>query len=793
MEAQKYDRIMAHPPGSQKARLHEQLPSGLTLNSRPIRPRGSQIFEADSDDEIDCLSPKASQSKPDISDVLKTLKFNKNKKSADGAVPTSKENAGVVERKAGGDTVCAAESSTRPLRDNSSRRNSSPESSRSTSQSTREASTSKRRVPPTKSALSIDLAGDDDDEPSTSRRKKREIGGQSSIPQLSPNARGTTRPQPRRRTVEKPSTQPFPMQSPLRGSKGKEKEVEKPVKSTFPAPSPLRTQADKTKKKRLASQPFPMDSEEFRRNPSPGKRRSSGMESEEEPEKKRTRNTLRLSVGAYEHEDDSLFMDPNTDPKTLCPYCDTALPPDPTPYLQKLLEKTFKKSQRDPRPTNPLGRKAPMASFVTVCQRHRFESETLPEAEAKGWPKRIDWEDVRSRVQAMEWDLRRIVHDGGDGETDLEEGSQGKKGPRTRLVLKGVQGVQAQFASFHKTQPGYYGEMGSVIIHQALYDMFPLTAIEPELVDPLTPNEFIQRILVPEVGMRASYGVAMFPDDSGRAAGDDDGPAGVGEQLIMERAMRRRLELEAEEREEEEMARKEAQKKKKTKKGKERRRAKEDEVDEVPAERPRPRPRPKPKPKQKNNSTSRAESAASGMDSDSGLFSADFGSPAEPQRTSDDDLSVGSPASPAPATVTKRSGTVASSDADMDLCSTDSASNNSDVARAQTTTAAPATVRKLTARQKQSSEDDDDNDATPRARHNKAKATIPLSLSTGDFRPLDAARNRVRPLDARASKSSGKKTDMWLTTMAMEPDDDDDDRPPNGSHSSDSWLLGDIS
>ncbi|KIJ20595.1 hypothetical protein PAXINDRAFT_66856, partial [Paxillus involutus ATCC 200175] len=101
-----------------------------------------------------------------------------------------------------------------------------------------------------------------------------------------------------------------------------------------------------------------------------------------------------------------------------------------------------------------------------------------------------------------------------------------KQGSRTVVGLKG------QFASFEKTQPGYYGEQGSVIIHQTLFDLFPPSSFDVSLITPLAPAEFIQRILVPEAAVRliaqdlcadiedaivtlresAQYGVAMFPD-----------------------------------------------------------------------------------------------------------------------------------------------------------------------------------------------------------------------------------------------------------------------------------------
>ncbi|KAK1218659.1 hypothetical protein PQX77_018647 [Marasmius sp. AFHP31] len=82
-------------------------------------------------------------------------------------------------------------------------------------------------------------------------------------------------------------------------------------------------------------------------------------------------------------------------------------------------------------------------------------------------------------------------------------------------------------------------------MHHAIFKMFPPSSVEPGLVAPLDPKEFIQRILVPEVAVclimedrktrgasdyneavhvlrdSAAYGVAMFPDDgSGGASGE---------------------------------------------------------------------------------------------------------------------------------------------------------------------------------------------------------------------------------------------------------------------------------
>ena len=160
-----------------------------------------------------------------------------------------------------------------------------------------------------------------------------------------------------------------------------------------------------------------------------------------------------------------MFLHPSTDPHTLCPYCDTLLPASVTPTLARLLAAAAAKSYRDPRPSNPLGRRATLASFIGVCQRHRFESDILPEGEAKGWPKKIKWDRVRGRVEAMSGELGALITDRKDGCED--GGSRKAQGPRQKCmfwrdVMKEIKkqgsraavGVRGQFASFEKTQPG---------------------------------------------------------------------------------------------------------------------------------------------------------------------------------------------------------------------------------------------------------------------------------------------------------------------------------------------------
>lgn len=170
-------------------------------------------------------------------------------------------------------------------------------------------------------------------------------------------------------------------------------------------------------------------------------------------------------------------MSPSVDPSNLCPYCDSPLPPSPTRFFLNLLGSTLSKSHSDPRSTNPLGRKAPLATFVVVCQRHDFESKVLPEAEAKGWPKTINWEGLGVRILRMKSYLERIIRD--SGETDLHSWIEGEKcgkdlistfafkGPRIQCVFwreemkyfikdgaRAMVDVRGQFQNFKKSQPG---------------------------------------------------------------------------------------------------------------------------------------------------------------------------------------------------------------------------------------------------------------------------------------------------------------------------------------------------
>jgi hypothetical protein len=103
-----------------------------------------------------------------------------------------------------------------------------------------------------------------------------------------------------------------------------------------------------------------------------------------------------------------------------------------------------------------------------------------------------------------------------------------------------------------------YGELGYLIIHQTIYQLVPPDTIDPDSTAPLTPSDFIQRILVPEAAVclimedlqstylnaiktlreSVEYGVAMFPD-----TGDNEEGIKAADDVVKERAKLRRKQL----------------------------------------------------------------------------------------------------------------------------------------------------------------------------------------------------------------------------------------------------------
>ncbi|GLB43350.1 putative RTC4-like domain containing protein [Lyophyllum shimeji] len=633
----------------------------------------------------------------------------------------------------------------------------------------------------------------------------------------------------------------FPMPSPPSESKkGRTVQVKKRAPTRLLVSSDESDTGESAPSSSLKAQPFPMSTQMLDSIGTPsfagpsnlGKRSSpSGSDERQKKKRKDAASDMQAIADLQYEEEDSINISTPIDPATLCPYCDTPLPASPTPRLKRLLKSAEKKSRREPRPDNPLARNAPFAVFITVCQRHRFESEILPQAELKGWPKSIDWEELGERVRRMKGALRRIIDDSeGPGAGDDHEGLAESR-LKARCVFwnevmaevkqkgsRAVAGVRGQFASFEKTQPGYYGELGSVIIHQTLYDLFPPTAIDPRLVAPLTPNEFVQRILVPEVGVRlimedmgldeskveeavrilresANYGVAMFPVDEGDE-GDgvrSSGKLGVADSIVMERARKRRKELEADEQEQEEQREmeEEAEKQRKASKrlGKRASKKGKEKESDVKPPAPAPQARPRPRPVGKNASMSTVQdtdveisSGVAGAGEGEGDTDVEVERPshayAKPQapRNANDVLPDHTDATPRTGKVAK-----APADTDIDLCSSSSSSEHDE----QWDTGRMTKGRKPLMKTKTVAASPDGMPPPPSSSLTSSEYRSGVHHDSEEATPKPPGRSR-RP---ESASSISRQTPPLL--RARERKAKSNSRPTAGDQESHSWLLSD--
>ena len=137
------------------------------------------------------------------------------------------------------------------------------------------------------------------------------------------------------------------------------------------------------------------------------------------------------------------------DPTSLCPYCDEPWPPSPSPTLLSFLECTKRKSYTDPRPGNALGLKAPLAAFIELCQRHRFEMTHLPLALERGWPTHIDFASLPSRIRGFRKRLGRFIDHPNESQFWREVRDDVREVGRMKVVS-----VSGQYATFERTQPG---------------------------------------------------------------------------------------------------------------------------------------------------------------------------------------------------------------------------------------------------------------------------------------------------------------------------------------------------
>ena len=90
-----------------------------------------------------------------------------------------------------------------------------------------------------------------------------------------------------------------------------------------------------------------------------------------------------------------------------------------------------------------------MTVYIDMCQRHRFEVEQLPKAEAHGWPKKIDFDHLPERVETLRKSLEAII----DDKDRSFFWKELKKSIENDGLMKSI-GLAGQMNAFQNSQPG---------------------------------------------------------------------------------------------------------------------------------------------------------------------------------------------------------------------------------------------------------------------------------------------------------------------------------------------------
>lgn len=202
--------------------------------------------------------------------------------------------------------------------------------------------------------------------------------------------------------------------------------------------------------------------------------------------------------------------------KERCPYCDEILDPV-TKLLRKYLNKIKRKDQEYmkkqiakqesenamssfSKPLNLMIEKRHISNTDKheFCKLHRLELVLKPLAKRCGYPESIDFDAIGKRIENYKSQLDDII-----------AGRIQSKFKNTVMEAYDEFGaVKARSAisvlgRVENCLPGYYGSRGSVAISDALTKLYLQTGLlTKEITKPQLPLEYIQQILVPEVGLR---------------------------------------------------------------------------------------------------------------------------------------------------------------------------------------------------------------------------------------------------------------------------------------------------
>ncbi|GAA5839477.1 hypothetical protein JCM9279_005954 [Rhodotorula babjevae] len=244
-----------------------------------------------------------------------------------------------------------------------------------------------------------------------------------------------------------------------------------------------------------------------------GKGRAADVE-EDEHEVERVEMDVERSL---REETDALLDvadDALPDASTLCPFCDRPLPDTPSPQLLAT-RAALLRLPHGPRPSlrNKAAVRLPEGEHVVrtaaFCKMHVDEREVVPDGRARGYPTRIQWDELPRRInRQLDTHLSDVIL-GKATSPFLDRARSAWEAGEWKSVL-------SEYGSFDVEEPGYYGPRGLELIKHTLSRLFvdEMALITPRRIAPLSIDFYLRRVLVPECAVeliRADLAASAAP------------------------------------------------------------------------------------------------------------------------------------------------------------------------------------------------------------------------------------------------------------------------------------------
>ncbi|WWD16715.1 hypothetical protein CI109_101146 [Kwoniella shandongensis] len=226
--------------------------------------------------------------------------------------------------------------------------------------------------------------------------------------------------------------------------------------------------------------------------------------------------------------EDKAYLAPFKNTDDLCPYCAQPLPLKPSAHLKRLQSKLESMSKARPTDENPNARQLSWQQTINFCTLHQAEATIIPLGVRDGYPQNIDFMNLHDRLR-RDWvgkELEGIIEEPTRSRLFKEVKDEVESVGRMRWGGIGHQSKEERLAA---VKTGYYGELGRIVLTDNFQRFRSRGWLEPTIppaksssshtpsaIHPLTANDFITTILVPEASIlliMADRGAASFTEE----------------------------------------------------------------------------------------------------------------------------------------------------------------------------------------------------------------------------------------------------------------------------------------